>query len=136
MTKKSDGIRLAPLESVIMDGIWEVAPASVKDVQERIRKKRKLAYNTVLTVMRRMRDKGILKSSREGRFDIYEPTISKEQSRNGHLSDLLQRFYAGNARALVSQLLDSECLTGEDIKQLRGEVDKALRALPKQKGGK
>ena len=75
----------------------------------------------------RLRDKGFLKSERQGRIDLYQPTISREQIGRRSLSDLLDLFFAGSARNLVSQLLDSEKLSREEMAQIRREIDRRLR---------
>ena len=74
MAKKEER-RLTPLEALIMDALWQKSPASVHQVQEMLQQKKKMAYNTVLTMMRILRDKGFLRYTREGRMDFYEPTV-------------------------------------------------------------
>ena len=87
-----------------------------------------MAYNTVLTVMRIMRDKGYLSSTRQGRLDMYEPIISRAQVGKSGLQDLLQTFFAGSAKALVSQLLDDEKVSMEEMKEIRKELNKKLKS--------
>jgi predicted transcriptional regulator len=68
---------LGPLESEIMDVIWDAArPISVREVVDRLNdgRKPKLAYTTVMTVMTRLADKGVLARRREGRGYVYEAT--------------------------------------------------------------
>ena len=77
MAKKEER-RLTPLEALIMDALWQKSPASVHQVQEMLQQKKKMAYNTVLTMMRILCDKGFLRSTREGRMDFYEPTVSRQ----------------------------------------------------------
>lgn len=119
--------RLTPLEGLIMGAVWELSEATVRNVQARLQPVKPLAYNTVLTVMRILRDKGFLESSREGRLDLYRPRVSREQMGRRSLREVLDRFFSGSARALVSHLLDSERLSPEDIKAIRREVDRKLR---------
>jgi predicted transcriptional regulator len=70
---------LGPLESEVMEIIWESGrPMSVRELLERINDGRdpELAYTTVMTVMSRLVDKGILRRTRKGRGYIYEATAS------------------------------------------------------------
>jgi predicted transcriptional regulator len=68
---------LGPLEAEVMRGIWAAGgPATVRDVLGPVNRKRRepLAYTTVMTVMSRLVDKGILRRRKEGRGYLYEPT--------------------------------------------------------------
>ncbi len=132
----NNGNRLTPLEAVIMDAVWSSSRATVREVQERLAASKPMAYNTVLTMMRILRDKGFLASTRDGRMDVYRPVKTREQMSKGYLRDLVRRFFGGSARALVSQLLDSEDLSPEEVRAIRREVNGRLRASGKDKAGR
>lgn len=117
--------KLTPLESVVMDCVWELEEATVRDVKEKLG--RDLAYNTVLTVMRGLREKDYLDSRREGRADVYWPEVSRELAARRPLRELLDRFFAGSATALVSELMDTAELDADEIEAIREEVDEKLR---------
>jgi len=119
--------RLTPLEALIMDCVWDLSQATVREVQEHLENVKPMAYNTVLTMMRILRDKGFLKSKREGRMDVYQPRVSREQMGRHRLHELLERFFAGSATALVSQILTSEDLSDDEIKAIRRELNSKLR---------
>lgn len=120
--------RLTPLETLVMDCMWQMEEATVRQVQQRLNEDHKdRAYNTVLTVMRMLRDKGYLQSRREGRSDVYWPEVSRTQAARRPLRELLERFFAGSAEALVSQLLNTGELDEEEIRAIREEVDQKLR---------
>jgi predicted transcriptional regulator len=120
--------KLTELEALIMDAVWDLDQATVRQVQERLDAEKPMAYNTVLTMMRILRDKGFLESERDGRSDVYRPIVSREQMGDRSLSDVLERFFSGSVRALVSQLLDSKGVTDEEIKAIRREVNRKLRS--------
>lgn len=126
--------RLTPLEALIMGAVWELDEAGVKQVQERLHDVKPMAYNTVLTIMRILRDKGFLASRREGRMDVYRPLVEREEAGGHSLHDLLKTFFAGSASALVSHLLQGEKLTDQEIKAIRREVDAKLRRGAERKG--
>lgn len=119
--------KLTELEAVIMDAVWTLEQATVRDVQEHLKTARPMARNTVLTMMGILRDKGFLASTREGRTDLYRPTVSREQVSGSLLRDVMNRCFAGSARALVSQLLDSEDLDSKEIKAIRRELNRRLK---------
>lgn len=119
--------RLTDLEAFIMDAVWRLEQATVRDVQTDLKPKRPMAYNTVLTMMRILRTKGFLRSRREGRTDVYEATVTREQIAKSSLNEILNRFFSGSALALVSQLLDSEDLDPAEVQAIRREVNERLQ---------
>ena len=64
---------LGPLELRIMEDVWKAGPSTVNDVLERLnrRRGRSLAYNTVMSTLARLSDKGHLARHREGRAYVY-----------------------------------------------------------------
>jgi len=118
--------RLTPLETLIMQDLWEHAPSTVKAARDRLESSKPMAYNTVLTVMRILRDKGFLVSERVGRSDRYRPTVSRDQMARRSLRETLNSFFAGSSSALVSNLLDGEDLGLDELARIRRLVDERL----------
>ena len=130
-TRDKPDKRLTPLETLIMNVLWDESPAAVKQVQERLTAVKPMAYNTVLTIMRILRDKGFVVSEREGRSDLYRPVVTREDMGRRSLGEVIDSFFSGSAEALVSQLLDGQSLTDEELAAIRAELD---RALERRKG--
>lgn len=127
MKAKKSTEKLTELESVIMEAVWTLEQATVREVQEHLESTRPMARNTVLTMMGILRDKGFLTSTREGRADVYRPLVSRKQMSRRFLSDVLDRFFGGSAHALVSQLLDSGEVGAEEIEAIRKEINRRLK---------
>lgn len=124
--------RLTPLEALIMDAVWKSPGSTVREIQEGLQARKPMAYNTVLTMMRILREKGYLESVREGRVDVYRPLVSREQAARGSLREVMDQFFAGSAAALVNQLIDAKSLDKQEIEAIRREID---RKLAEEKGG-
>lgn len=78
--KRVNGKVLGELESEIMEIIWRQKDAvSVKDITEVLGKKRQIAYTTVMTIMLRLVNKGILVRHLSGTSYLYKPKFSREQ---------------------------------------------------------
>jgi len=136
MPRKKPG-RLTELEALVMDGVWKLvrngkASATVREVHQQLEPTKPMAYNTVLTMMRILREKGFLESERKSRTDHYQPLVTREQMGRRSLSEVVDRFFSGSAGALVSQLLASEELEEEEIKAIRREVNRRLRDRAKK----
>ena len=125
-TRDKPDKKLTPLETLIMNVLWDESPAAVKQVQERLAAVKPMAYNTVLTIMRILRDKGFVISEREGRSDLYRPVVTREDMGRRSLGEVIDSFFSGSAEALVSQLLNGQALTDEELTAIRAELDKTL----------
>lgn len=66
-----------PLEAKIMDILWARTECSIKDVQRMLDQERNLNFNTIMTVMNRLLEKGILTKRVEGRTSLFRPVHSK-----------------------------------------------------------
>ena len=127
--------RLTPFEALIMDCVWDMEEATVRQVLERLDPVKPMAYNTVQTMMGILRRKGFLASRRDGRSDVYRPLVAREQMANRSLRELIDRFFAGSAAALVSQLLDSGNVGAEEIRAIRRDIARRANGQAKRKGG-
>ena len=118
-----------------MDCVWGLSQATVRQVQEDLKPTKPMAYNTVLTMMGILREKGFLRSRREARADVYQPCVTREQVGRRSLRELWDRFFAGSAHGLVSELLDTERLSMDEIRAIRREVNRKLREKDGRVGG-
>src|SRR5699024_1484017 len=69
-----------PLEAKIMDILWECDDQTIKEVQQVLEQEKATNFNTVMTVMNRLVDKGILQKRLEGRSYLYKPYLSRNES--------------------------------------------------------
>ena len=116
------------LERVVLERLWMLGPAPVRQVLEALNEdpaRSPRAYTTVLTIVQRLEAKGLVRRTREGRVDVYEPTLT----RAGYLSaraaadidDLLEEY---GELALVQFARRTEALTPgerEELRRLSGE---------------
>ena len=122
-SRKLPDNKLTPLETIIMNVLWDQSPAAVKQVRERLKTVKPMAYSTVLTMMRILRDKGFLASVRQGKADLYRPVVTRDDVARRSLGD---SFFSGSAEALVSQLLDGQSLSDEELASIRADLDRTL----------
>ncbi|MEI7770823.1 MAG: BlaI/MecI/CopY family transcriptional regulator [Chloroflexales bacterium] len=69
---------LGPLETEIMQILWQDERSTVKKVHRRLSTQREIAYTTVMTTMSRLAEKGVLNRHREGLAYVYAPAISED----------------------------------------------------------
>jgi predicted transcriptional regulator len=116
-------------ELEIMQVIWEVGEASVKDIQDRLPGDRH--YNSVLTIIRVLERKGHLVHRVDGRAYIYSASENHENVRRRVLAHLIENVFGGSAASMVLQLVETGDLTKNDIEQIRRKL-----AVRDSRGGK
>ena len=75
--------------------------------------------NTVLTFLSRLVEKEMLAVEKHGRLNVYVALVREEEYADEQTRSFLERVYGGNAGRLVSSLLKQDCLTAEELEQLR-----------------
>jgi predicted transcriptional regulator len=116
---------LTESEMRLMDVLWTRGASTVSDVLESLPNDPPLAYNTVLTTLRILEDKGYLQHEKDGRAFVYSPTVPREKARQSALRQLLDRFFDNSAEQLVHNLLKSEKLSSAEIKRLKKMIGEA-----------
>jgi len=103
----------------IMEVLWSLKAASVRDVANSLREKEEVAYNTVQTMMGILENKGYLKHHKEGRAFVYTPIINRKEARSSALKHFLGSFFDGSPQALVQNLIQDENVDAMEIDRLR-----------------
>ena len=122
--KKS--LNLTEGEIRLMDVVWEKGPVTVADVAEALPKELGLAYNTVLTTMRILEEKGYLSHTRteEGRAFRYSAVVGREEAGRKAVRYLVSRFFRNSPELLVLNLLEDEDLSAKELRQIRALIAK------------
>jgi predicted transcriptional regulator len=102
-------LSLGPLEAEILNLIWELGSATVKDIHDRILAdpNRELAYTSVTTVLRRLTEKGWLVCDKKGRAFYWRPLLTKQQAQVIKAHEQLQQFLAVGNPDVVAAFADS-----------------------------
>ncbi len=96
---------LGPLEMEVLDVIWEMGQATSREIFEKMREKKRLGQSTVLTVLRRLSDRGILKRQAGGDVYVYSPVMAREQLGGQMIDDVVNRIYGGSVEPVISYLM-------------------------------
>ena len=120
MTKRNDPeIRLGKLELQIMNVVWDRHQATVHNVKDALSQSRKHAYSTILTMMRKLEQKGYLEHEVRDRTYVYCATIGRQAVRRGLLGDLLERAFDDSPALLLNNLLDHKHVSEDELRQIR-----------------
>ena len=119
MSKKPSEVRLGRLELQIMNIVWKQGKSTVHDVKDAISKGRKPAYSTILTMMRKLENKGYLEHEVDDRTYVYQATISRQAARRSMLVDLLERAFEGSPSLLISSLVEQNRITESELREIQ-----------------
>jgi len=115
-------------EADILAALWRLGPATVREVHDALEKA--CGYNTTLTQMRLMTEKGLLVRSERFRSHVYEPAAPKSQMQTRIAGALLKRIFEGSPKGLIMSALGAQPTTPEEraeIRQMLDELDRKKR---------
>jgi predicted transcriptional regulator len=131
---EADRHRLANLQLEIMDVLWRLGEAPVAAVRDALAEAgRDLAYTTVATMLVKMERKGVVAHRAEGRVFVYRPAVKRERVAEVMTGDLVDGVFGGKPAELISHLLDSADIRGDELSRLkeliaRKEAERAARS--------
>src|SRR5258707_14678027 len=107
-----------------MDVLWQKGSATVQQVLHALPEKPALAYNSVLTTIRVLENKGYLKHVKDGRAHIYKPILEREEATRSEIRHLVGRFFKNSHELLVLNVLEdlssgNAGLEAKELKRLR-----------------
>jgi BlaI family transcriptional regulator, penicillinase repressor len=115
--KRSETLTEAELR--VMNVLWQKGQATVQQVLDSMPEKLKLAYNSVLTTIRVLENKGYLGHKKDGRAHIYEPLIARAEASRSEVRHLVSRFFANSHESLLLNLLEEQNIDAGELKRLR-----------------
>lgn len=104
-----------------MQAVWKVGQGFANEVVAAV--DADVAYNTVLTVVRTLEQKGYVGHETFNRSNRYYPLISREEYMQRMLGSIAHRFFGSSARALVSFLVDKKEVSLEDLEAITKGIE-------------
>lgn len=104
--------------------VWERETATVRDIYEAQRERRKVAYTTVMTMMNILEQKGYLEKTRQERAYVYRPTKPRHQVLGAMVRDFVNRVFNGSAEPLLVHLAEDRKLSRKELEQLKRLLEK------------
>src|ERR1700761_6185700 len=121
--KKS--LTLTEAELRLMKILWQRGESTVNEIAAALPKKEALAYNSVLTTVRILEQKGYVQHRKDGRAFLYLPVVAEEEAGSSEVRLLLTRFFGNSREKLMLSLLGDGEVTGEELKRLRDAIEQA-----------
>jgi predicted transcriptional regulator len=119
---------LGPLEVRVLGLLRSEEPAAVGAIRTRLAAEGEpLAYTTVMTVLTRLHEKGLVKRTRDGNRFLYAPAAGASRVLGGLMSRVRRALFTTGAAQPLLALLETEDLSAEELRALRREIDRKLR---------
>ena len=127
-------MRLTRLELAVMNALWALGTASVRELQEALPRSRRPAYTTVQTVIYRLEAKGAVRRvKRIGNANVFAAVVTKSAAHTRLIDDLL-RVFGGSAEPLMAHLVDTGKVTAEDLDDARRRLEELAKSSARAKG--
>lgn len=110
--------RVSKAEMQLLEQMWRLGPASVREIQESLPEEKRPAYTTVQTMVNRLEAKNAVRRTRKiGNALIFEAVLTREAAYRRVMRELLEMF-GGSAEPVVSHLVETGKLSLEDVREL------------------
>ena len=108
----------------IMAVLWERGPSTAAEVRAQIADD--LAYNTVLSMLRILEEKGHVRHTEEGRAHRYFPLVAREEAGASALERLVDKVFGGSAELLLTHFMKDRKLDATELRRIRRVLDERL----------
>ncbi|NRB82816.1 MAG: BlaI/MecI/CopY family transcriptional regulator [Winogradskyella sp.] len=115
--------QLTKAEEEIMQALWLLEKANVKSIIELLPEP-KPAYNTVSTIVRILESKGFVDYEKQGKGHLYFPIVKKEAYSNQSINKLVDNYFQGSFKSMVSFFVEKNDVDVKDIETLLNEINK------------
>ena len=115
---------LSPSETEILRLVWKLDKATVQDVCNKLPAKRKIAYATVQTLLRRLEKKGYVKHRIRGKAHVFFAAVKSEKVIKRSVNDFLDKLFGGDPVPLMQYLAEHGKIDADDIEKLKRLVSK------------
>jgi predicted transcriptional regulator len=116
---------LTEQELEIMKVVWGLERATVRDVYEALRERRKIAYTTVMTMMNILETKKYLKKQARDRAYVYQATRPRREVIKAMVREFVDRVFNGSAEPLLVHLVKDRRLSQKDLEKIARTIREA-----------
>ncbi|MBS3908914.1 MAG: BlaI/MecI/CopY family transcriptional regulator [Actinobacteria bacterium] len=118
-------IGLGELEASVMRIVWDKNVNTVKDVFIELYPKRRLAYTTVMTVMRRLAEKGVLEQDRAAKTYYYKAKVSRDEMAESMINSVVDKVLGDVSADILIDIIKKHTFTPEELTALERKLSAA-----------
>ena len=125
MSRDKSDIKPTEAELTLLNILWRMGPATVRQIHETVSQTQTTGYTTVLKILQIMHEKTLVIRDESNRAHVYAPANSEMVTQSSLLKDLVLKAFGGSTSKLVMRALDNSTSKEEieDIRQLLNELE-------------
>jgi len=125
MLRDKSDIKPTEAELTLLNILWRMGPATVRQIHETVSQTQKTGYTTVLKILQIMHEKALVIRDESNRAHVYAPANSEMVTQSSLLKDLILKAFGGSTSKLVMRALDNSTSKEEieDIRKLLNELE-------------
>ena len=123
-------ITLTEAELRLMKILWARGESVVSELVAAIPASETLAYNSVLTTIRILEQKGYVRHRQEGRAFVYAPCVEEHEASRSEIRHMMQRFFGNSRERLLISLLGDDEIDPAELQRLKDAIAKAAEDPP------
>ena len=112
-------MRLSDSEWKIADCLWTKGDMTITELTKALRPTTGWGKNTIITLLKRMTEKGAITFVQEDKAKRFHPTVARTEAELEETTSFLDKVYKGNVGLMISNLIDSDQLPDEQLAELR-----------------
>jgi predicted transcriptional regulator len=126
MARVISGNKPTEAELTLLNGLWKMGPATVRQIHEMVNTSHKTGYTTVLKILQIMHEKSLVIRDETNRAHIYAAANSETHTQTSLIKDLISKAFGGSTSKLVMRALDDSTSAEEinDIRKLLNSLEK------------
>ena len=122
---------LGHLQRAVLEIVWQLGEGTVHQVRDRLSRRKKLAYTTVLTTLQNLEKSGWLRHKNHGKSYIYMPARTREEAGASSLRRLMKRAFDGDVFLMFQHLIKDSNLKDGQLQKLKEMIDKKRKERKK-----
>lgn len=118
MARDNSSIKPTEAELTLLNILWQIGPATVRQIHETVSETQKTGYTTVLKILQIMHEKSLVIRDESNRAHVYAAANSEMQTQSSLIKDLISKAFGGSTSKLVMRAID-ETTSKKDINDIR-----------------
>lgn len=126
MAHENSSVKPTEAELTLLNVLWNMGPATVRQIHEVVSTTQKTGYTTVLKILQIMHEKSLVIRDESNRAHVYAAAYSQTQTQSSLIKDLISKAFGGSTSKLVMRAIDDSTSDQEinDIRQLLNSLEK------------
>jgi len=128
MAHDKSAVKPTEAELTLLNILWQIGPATVRQVHEAVSATQKTGYTTVLKILQIMHEKSLVIRDETNRAHVYAAANSETHTQSSLIKDLITKAFGGSTSKLVMRAIDESTSAEEinDIRQLLNSLEKEV----------